>query len=135
MENGIIQLSRERPNRISLENAEVVQLILRRPLTPDSEAIDVYEGTKASLTKLYGPPESSYRNFKYPYHDGEGDEEYAIKAGKADIITFWGVKVLGAEGLYLQITQPLTVLISYDSSLWHTENDKRKAASDSILKK
>jgi hypothetical protein len=36
MENGIIQLSRERPNRISLENAEVVQLILRRPLNSET---------------------------------------------------------------------------------------------------
>jgi len=91
-------------------------------ITGEDRFMKIYEDNKNSLTKKYGNPTLSIRDFKPPYTDGDGKEAQAVKAGKATIFTAW--KKLG---LLLQIKGDSTVSISYESPYWEKELERIKA--------
>jgi len=99
-------------------------------VTQDRKAIGTYEDMKEMLTKKYGQPRSSLKHFMNPYYEGDGYEEQAIRLGKGSFSSLWGKA--GVGGMVLEITENLTVEITYESAAWPQESDKRraKAASD-----
>jgi hypothetical protein len=105
-----------------------INLIL---LTPDHRARDAYASMQQFLTRKYGPPHKVYEVFQEPYFDGDGYEETAISVGKATFSTFWP-RPNGAA-LYVEITEELTVSISYESPDWAADFERRQAAEMDIL--
>jgi hypothetical protein len=95
--------------------------------TPDNKARETYVLLKETLTKKYGQPEISYEYFNKPYYEGDGYEEQAIKLGKGRFVTFW------INTPVLEISEKLTVTISYEGPLWHQEAGRRRQARDSIF--
>lgn len=95
--------------------------------TPDNKARETYASLKETLTKKYGQPEISYEYFKKPYYEGDGYEDQAIKLGKGRFLTFW------TNSLSLEISEKLTVMITYEGPLWDQEADRRKQVRDSIF--
>jgi hypothetical protein len=95
--------------------------------TPDKKAREVYKSLKDTLTKKYGEAENSFEYFNEPYYEGDGYEEQAIKLGKGKFATFW------PNGIYLQISDALTVKITYEGPLWEEEVERRKQSRDSIF--
>ena len=56
-------------------------------LTKDQDARECYENTREMLILRYGKPTGSAEKFSLPFKKGDGDEELAIKSGKAYIAT------------------------------------------------
>ncbi len=101
-------------------------------LEPDRHrAIEVYESMQQFLIRKYGPPENVYRVFEDPYEDGDGDEELAIKVGKAHFLSMWP-RTNGAA-LYVKIDDDLNVVIHYESPGWAAESKRREDAEADIL--
>ncbi|HEU4556323.1 MAG TPA: hypothetical protein VFS20_00695 [Longimicrobium sp.] len=101
-------------------------------LEPDRRRVrDVYENMQQFLIRKYGPPENDYRVFEELYEDGDGDEDLAIRVGKAHFLTMWP-KPNGAA-LYVKIDDELNVVIHYESPGWAAESARREAAEADIL--
>jgi hypothetical protein len=98
--------------------------------TPDNKARETYNEMKGLLAKKYGEGQY-FKSFDPPYDEGDGYEDQAIGLGKAHFDSFWGEHKGEAgtypEGLFLTITEELTVRVSYESSDWGAEADRRKA--------
>jgi hypothetical protein len=98
--------------------------------TPDPKAFDAYDVVVAQMQRKYGKPDFSLENYESPYEKGDGYEEQAVKLGKATIATVW--KNTGEDGVGVQISENLAVIIFYESRFWIKEADRRGAfeASD-----
>lgn len=98
-----------------------------RLATPDNKAISKYQEMKDILSNKYGEPDHVFANFTNPYYAGDGYEEQAISLGKAQLASLW------KSGLALEISDKLTVDLSYESSAWGIEADKRKIKAASVF--
>ena len=96
--------------------------------TPDHKAREAFKSMKQTLTVKYGLPSADYESYETPYQDGDGFEDQAIRLGKGHFLSVW-TTVTGADtsNLGLQISETLTVVISYESPRWDTEADRRRA--------
>lgn len=108
----------------------IVKFIVRL-VTPDRKARDTYVKMKETLSEKYGDPKS-YEYFTKPYYEGDGYEDQAIRLGKGRFVSFWTDELTGA-GLMLEISEQLTVDLSYESPFWSQEADRRKKAATSVF--
>lgn len=99
--------------------------------TPDDQAIDFYHSMQQSLISKYGQPTKSFEFYDDPYSnsDSDSDKQTAIAVGEGHLASFW--EYSDTSGLSLEITTSLSVDISYESSRWPAELDRRKSASTS----
>lgn len=92
-------------------------------IVPTEEPVrDVYVQVRDAIEKKYGAPAKSVQRFLDPFHEGDGYEEEAIRAGKAVFATGWKD---GDEALVVSITPNLQVAVTYDSPEWPAEAAKR----------
>ncbi len=101
----------------------------------ESRIIDLYETLIEEITGVYGEGDS-YRNFDYPFEEGDGLELTAIELEKATFSTYWKTKLDNGQENYisLEITDKLLVKMVYqDSELTDKAIEKRKAANMSDL--
>jgi hypothetical protein len=91
---------------------------------------------KAVLVKKYGEPTQDFAFFQRPYFEGDGYEEQAIRLGKGHFSCYWtppkDSKVRG-DTLALNLTERLTVKITYESSNWGEEAERRNANRTKIF--
>ena len=96
-------------------------------LTPDSKAKQAYSEMKEVLNGKYGSPTSKYEFFTKPYYEGDGYEEQALRLGKATFALFWG------DALSMEITEKLTVQLTYESPEWSAESVRRKNRATQVF--
>jgi len=99
--------------------------------TPDSKAREVYEQMVDSLTGLFGHPTLRYHTFRPPYREGDGNEIRAIRTGNATVSSLWLREADGSQvgdDIAVEITQNLTVQVSYEANAWEREANRRKLA-------
>jgi hypothetical protein len=96
-------------------------------LTPDPKARQAYRDMKTLLTTKYGKAQA-VEAFEKPYADGDGNEDEAIKKGKAHFFAMWR-KISGTDtsAIGLQISEYLNLLVGYESPRWDAEADRRRA--------
>jgi hypothetical protein len=108
----------------SLEKMSVVFL------TGDKDCLDFYRRFKQFLISEYGQTRVDLEHWKDPYNDGYhvGHEETAIRSDKAFIAATWDTLDAGSleGGVALSVSNDLTVLLSFESSRWSSEADRRK---------
>jgi hypothetical protein len=98
----------------------------------ESQLIELYNGIKEELNEKYFKTTSDFKSFKYPYEDGDGHEETAIKLGKASFSSFWNFKNPKGTNdenniISLEITESMKVKLTYqDGILIHEQVDKAK---------
>ena len=99
-------------------------------LTPDQKARYMFDEMMGSLVKKYGQGRF-LEGYESPYEKGDGYEDQAIKVGKGHVLCLWGPDTMEGstypEGLLLKISERLTVDVTYESSGWGPEADRRKA--------
>jgi hypothetical protein len=108
----------------SLEKMSVVFL------TSDKDCLEFYRRFKQFLISEYGQTRVDVEHWKYPYSDGYhiGHEATAIRSDKAFIAATWDTTDAGSRdgGIALSVSNDLTVLLSFESSRWSGESDRRK---------
>jgi len=108
----------------SLEKMSVVFL------TADKDCLEFYRRFKQYLISQHGQTRVDVEHWKEPYNDGYhvGHEEAAIRSDKAFIAASWDTLDAGSQegGIALSVSSNLTVSLSYESSRWGSESDRRK---------
>jgi hypothetical protein len=89
---------------------------------PDESVRENYEQIRQVLVKKYGPPAKTVQRYLEPFHEGDGYEQEAIRAGKAVFATQW---IDGDEDLFINITPALQVSVTYESPDWAAEAARR----------
>jgi hypothetical protein len=97
-------------------------------VTPDHEARSTFDDMKQTLTAKYGRPRDDFHFFSSPYVEGDGFEETAFRVGKGHFFVAWA-DTNDTGALDMEITERLTVAISYESPAWHEEAARRKSQS------
>lgn len=101
-----------------------------RLVTADEDALPVYAKARAELLKLYGAPSESAREFAAPYAKG-GNEEAAVKQGKAKINTHWLIGTGRRQShVAIEVQRDLVVVIDYEGPGWNREYLKRRNSAD-----
>jgi hypothetical protein len=113
------------------EDLGVVKIMLRL-VTPDNKVRDAYADMKETLSSKYGKPQQTYEFFASPYYDGDGYEEQAIRVGKGHFASFWTNDDTN-ESLMVQISEQLTIDITYESAFWSAESKKRKTTATDVF--
>ena len=98
-----------------------------------SEARRTYDDVVSTLQK-YGTPKKA-EIYSYPYKEGDGDEDQALRAGKLDIFSIWtlGERNGHPYGVSVNIDTDMEVYVSYESPFWQDESRRRKAKANSDL--
>lgn len=96
--------------------------------TPDEAAHDAYNDLRSVLVKKYGAPVRTVAAFLDPFHEGDGYEAEAIRAGKGIFLTQW---TDAGQNLILNITSSLGVAVTYESPAWGAELERRKSKGSS----
>jgi hypothetical protein len=96
--------------------------------TPDEKARRAYREMKSALTTKYGAPADVLERFDAPYHDGDGQEDQAIRQDKGHLLALWKTAV-GRDTSYLglQVTEKLNVFLAYEGPFWGSELERRRA--------
>ena len=108
----------------SLEKMSVVFL------TGDKDCLEFYRRFKQFLVSEHGQTRVDVEHWKDPYNDGfhVGHEETAIRSDKAFIAATWDTMDAGSQegGIALTVSNDLTILLSFESSRWSGESNRRK---------
>ena len=106
--------------------------VFYRLLTPDQDVFDVFQDVSETLIEKYGEPDFVTKDFQRPYKEGDGYERQALKQGKATINLGWSNESSAGAGLLVEISDALTVDLTYESSLWveHVDDVREKEAED-----
>lgn len=101
----------------------------------EAKVVDLYETMETELNEKYFKTDSDFKNFKYPYKEGDGYEITAIKVGKATFASFWNFPREDGftNSIYLTISENLLVKLRYqDGKLIEeaVEIQKSKNAKD-----
>jgi len=91
--------------------------------TPDlkSQLIRMYRSISDDVSMKYGKGQD-YETYDYPYEKGDGHELTAIRLGKAQFTTFWGMKTMeGTDGkepntISLEIRPKGYIALTYQDS-------------------
>ena len=96
-------------------------------IIPEEEAVRAtYKQVRDVLVKKYGTPEKTVERYLEPFHEGDGYEQEAIRAGKAQFATRW---LDSGETLVVNITPDLNVAVTYESPDWAAESARRMKAT------
>ncbi|CAA9324281.1 MAG: hypothetical protein AVDCRST_MAG11-2151 [uncultured Gemmatimonadaceae bacterium] len=102
--------------------------------TEDDAARATYAKMRDAMTRKYGRPEYSVEEYDRPYRAGDGREDEAVKKGKARIVTVWRAgQGSAAPSVGIRVTTNLAVSLSYESSAWKRERERRDALRPSDL--
>jgi len=105
----------------SLGEGKLVRVIVT--LVPGDETLrETYEQVRRTLIKKYGEPEKTVQRYLEPFHEGDGYEQEAIRAGRAVFATRW---LDSGEALVVNITPDLNVAVTYESPEWAAEAARR----------
>lgn len=109
---------------------------------PDNKFFQKYEIILESLVQKYGEPTESEKHFDEPYKEGDGYETQAIRLGKATYNTEWWTNYVldqddgqsySRPGLTLFVKDKLLIYLTYSSSRWNKEYERRyKKGTDSL---
>jgi hypothetical protein len=98
--------------------------------TTDKDCLEFYRRFKQFLISEYGQTRVDVEHWKDPYNDGYhvGHEATAIRSDKAFIAATWDTPDAGSQdgGIALTVSNDLTVLLSFESSRWSSESERRK---------
>ena len=108
-----------------------VHKIIVNIMTPDEQAFATYDLMRANLIKKYGEPTESIRTFESPYFEGDGFEQTAVKTGQAKIVSYWVNESdpARASGFMVELTDRLTVHVTYESPEWANVLSTRQVQS------
>lgn len=95
-------------------------------VTPDENALSVYERARAELLKQYGTPAETVEEYRAPYRKGDGKEQAAVRAGKATFRTDWLLENARTPHVAVEVTKDLNVVIDYESAAWNGEMLRRR---------
>jgi hypothetical protein len=99
-------------------------------VTDDKTCLSFYRAFKRELKERYGSMSVDVERYDEPYQDGGhiGYEQIAIKNGKGHINALWERQDGGVDGsrISLSVEENLTVYLTYESSVWSAESDRRK---------
>src|SRR5262245_42458286 len=102
-------------------------------VTDDQSCLPFYRAFKRELKEQYGSTSLEVEQYDEPYHDGGhvGYEQIAIKNGKGHVNATWERPDAGVNGsrISLSVEENLTVYLTYESSAWSAESDRRKMLS------
>jgi len=102
-------------------------------VTDDRSCLSFYREFKRELKERYGSTSVDVEQYDEPYHDGGhvGYEQIAIKNGKGHVNAMWERPDGGANGsrISLSVEENLTVYLTYESSGWSAESDRRRTMS------
>jgi hypothetical protein len=102
-------------------------------VTDDKTCLSFYRAFKRELKQRYGSTSSDVEQYDEPYQDGGhvGYEQIAIKNGKGHINALWERQDGGMDGsrISLSVEENLTVYLTYESSAWSAESDRRRTMS------
>jgi hypothetical protein len=102
-------------------------------VTDDRSCLAFYRAFKRELKERYGSTSVDVEHYDEPYHDGGhvGYEQIAIKNGKGHVNAAWEREDAGVNGsrISLSVEENLTVYLTYESSAWSAESDRRKTMS------
>jgi hypothetical protein len=100
--------------------------------TADEDALRVYEAARAELVKQYGAPKETEEEYQAPYRRGDGKQLAAIRAGKANLRTYWLPSDRArTQHVSVSVTDRLTVVVDYDGPAWERESVRRRRQSAS----
>lgn len=98
--------------------------------SPDEDVMTVYRTARTELIKQYGAPKETVEYYKPPYQKGDSRELEALKAGKAEMYTYWLLDQGGRESMVsVRLTDELTVLVDYEGPSWQRESVKRRRSA------
>lgn len=100
-----------------------VQILM---VPPEESLRETYDEIRGALVKKYGEPAKSVQKILEPFHEGDGYEQEAIRAGRAVFATQW---IEGKESLLVNITPSLQVTVTYESPDWAAEAARRMKGS------
>ena len=102
-------------------------------VTDDKTCLSFYRAFKHELKQRYGSTSADVEQYDEPYQDGGhiGYEQIAIKNGKGHINALWERRDGGMDGsrISLSVEENLTVYLTYESSAWSVESDRRRTMS------
>ena len=101
-------------------------------LPPSTRVRAVYGAMKETLAAKYGAGES-IEFFRSPYREGDGNEELALRADKAKMLTHWS---RGEDELLMHIapvSDSLVVSIAYESPGWSEESRARRERATKLF--
>ena len=100
--------------------------------TADEDALRVYEAARAELVKQYGAPKETEEEYQAPYRRGDGKQLAAIRAGKANLRTYWLPSDRArTQHVSVSVTDRLTVVVDYEGPAWERESVRRRRQSAS----
>jgi hypothetical protein len=106
-------------------------------VTEDHQAIRVWEAISGELSERYGKPTLGGRYFSAPFHEGDGDEEQAVRDGKATLTYLWGKDPVGISAddasVITTVTEALNVQIVYESGRWPADSRRRRSGAVKIF--
>src|SRR5262245_15942893 len=102
-------------------------------VTDDTSCLAFYRAFKRELKERYGSTSVDVEQYDEPYQDGGhlGYEQIAIKNGKGHVNAMWERQDAGVDGsrISLSVEENLTVYLTYESSAWSAESERRKTLS------
>ena len=105
----------------SLAQGKLARIIVT--ITPDDDSPrETYEQVRRALVRKYGEPEKTVMRYLEPFHEGDGYEQEAIRAGKAVFASRW---LDSGETLIVNVTPDLNIAVTYESPEWAAESARR----------
>lgn len=103
----------------------------RTPL--EANTLELYENIKADINTKYYTSDNNYKQFTYPYSEGDGHEITAIKLGLANIAAFWQFERSDGEKnwIQLEIKESLVIFLNYIDGKIHKEVVGKNNETDS----
>jgi hypothetical protein len=104
-------------------------------VTAERDCLDFYLRFQRELKAKYGDPQDDEMSYEWPYNDHKvGEEESAIRAGKATIVTRWDVPDAGLTAVIgLMVTPSLRVGLRYQSARWKAESERREKIMNAVF--
>jgi len=98
-------------------------------ITSDADCLPFYRDFKVALTREYGDTHADVEQWKAPFDAGKhvGHEVAALRSGRGFVGATWSRDDLdGTAGMSLSVAANLTVTLTYESSKWAGEVDRRR---------
>lgn len=111
------------------DTREALQKMVVSFITADAECLRFYRDFKVALSREFGDTHAEVEKWTAPYDAGKhaGHEEVAIRTGKGFVGATWNRNDLdGTAGMSLSVDANLTVTLTYESSTWPQELERRR---------
>jgi opacity protein-like surface antigen len=109
--------------------SEALEKMLITFITSDADCLPFYRDFKVALTREYGDTHADVEQWKAPFDAGKhvGHEAAALRSGRGFVGATWSRDDLdGTAGMSLSVAANLTVTLTYESSKWAGEVERRR---------